>query len=69
MNTVEAHTMKAMVVEELAKKTNLQKAETQVSNQTVAKPGEVPFDSERMALANNPYLVEAHLQKWRAASK
>lgn len=69
MNTVEAHTMKAMVVEELAKKMHVQKAETPVSNQTVAKTGEVPFDIELMALANNPYLVEGHLQKWRSVAK
>lgn len=69
MNIVEAHTMKAMAVEELAKKMNAQKAETPVSNQTVTKTGEVPFDSEQMALANNPYLVEGHLQKWRGIAK
>ena len=69
MNTLEAHTMKAMAVEELAKKANTQQTETPITNQTVTKPGEVPFDSELMALANNPYLVESHLQKWRATAK
>lgn len=67
MNIVEAHTMKAMAVEELAKKMNAQKVETPVPNQTVIKIG--PFDSELMALANNPYLVEGHLQKWRGIAK
>ena len=60
MNSVEAHTMKAMAVEELAKKVNVQILETSVTNQ------EKPYDSELMALANNPHLVEGHLQKWRA---
>lgn len=69
MNIVEAHTMKAMAVEELAKKMNAQKAETPVSNQTVTKTGEVPFNSETMALANTPYSVEGHLQKWRSMAK
>lgn len=69
MNIVEAHTMKAMAVEELAKKMYAQKAETLVSNQTLTKTEEVPFDSELMALANNPYLVEGHLQKWRGIAK
>lgn len=69
MNIVEAHTIKAMAVEELAKKMNAQKAETLVSNQTVTKTEEVPFDSELMALANNPYSIEGHLQKWRAIAK
>lgn len=69
MNIVETHTMKAMAVEELAKKMNAQKAETLVSNQTVAKTGEVPFDSELMALANNPYFVEGHLHKYRSVAK
>ena len=69
MNTVEAHTMKAMAVEELTKKVNAQKAETAICNQTVAKTEEVPFDSELLALANNPYSVEGHLQKWRGVAK
>lgn len=69
MNIVEAHTMKAMAVEELSKKMNTQKAETLVSNQTVAKTEEVPFDLELMALANNPYLVESHLHKFRNVTK
>ena len=69
MNIVETHTMKAMAVKELAKKVNAQKAETLVSNQTETKTGEVPFDSELMALANNPYLVEGHLQKCRNVTK
>ena len=69
MNIVEAHSMKAMAVEELAKKMNAQKVETPVSNQTATKIEEVPFDSELMALANNPYLVEGHLQKWRGIAK
>ena len=69
MNIVETHTMKAMVVEELAKKMNAQKAETLVSNQTVTKTEELPFDSELMALANNPYVVEGHVQKWRGIAK
>ena len=69
MNIVEAHTMKAMAVEELSKKMNAQKAETPVSNQTATKTGEVPFDLELMALANNPYLVEGHLHKFRNVAK
>ena len=69
MNIVEAHTIKAMAVEALAKKMNAQKAETSVSNQTVTKIGEGPFDSELMALANDPYSVEGHLQKWRGIVK
>ena len=69
MKIVEAHTMKAMVVEELSKKMNAQKVEMPVGNQTVANTGEVPFDSELMALANDPYLVEGHLQKWRSIAK
>ena len=69
MNIVETHTMKAMAVEELAKKMDVQKAETPVSNQTVTKTGKVPFDSELMALTNNPYSVEGHLQKWRGIAK
>lgn len=69
MNIVEAHTMKAMAVGELSKKMNTQKAETLVSNQTVAKTEEVPFDLELMALANNPFLVEGHLHKCRSVAK
>ena len=69
MNIVETHTMKAMAVEELAKKMSAQKAETSVSNQTVTKTGEVSFDTELMALANNPYAVEGHVQKWRGIAK
>ena len=68
MNTVDAHTMKAIAVEELAKKVIAQKT-ISLGNQTKAKPVEVPFDSELMTLANNPYLVEGHLQKWRCSAQ
>ena len=69
MNIVETHAMEAMAVEELAKKMNAQKVENPVSNPTVTETEEVSFDSELMALANNPYTVEGHVQKWRGIAK
>ena len=65
VNSVEAHTIKAMIVE----KNNNQKVELPVSNQIVGGAQEIAISSEVLNLVNNTHSVEGHLQKWRGTAR
>ena len=65
VNSVEAHTIKAMIVV----KNNNQKVELPVSNQIVGGAQEIAISSEVLNLVNNTHSVEGHLQKWRGTAR
>ena len=69
VNSIEAHTIKAMIGNTIAEKKNNQKVEVPVSDQRVVAAKEVAMSSEILDLVNNTYAVEGHLQKWRGTAR
>ncbi|MGE7981548.1 hypothetical protein [Solibacillus sp. NPDC093137] len=67
VNSIEAHTIKAMIGNTIAEKKNNQKVEVPVSDQRVVAAKEVAMSSEILDLVNNTHAVEGHLQKWRGS--
>lgn len=65
VNSVEAHTIKAMFVEEK----NNQKVEVTMSEQKVVQAKELAMISEVLDHVNNIHSVEGHLQKWRGTAR
>ncbi|WP_413079623.1 hypothetical protein [Solibacillus isronensis] len=65
VNSVEAHTIKAMIVEEK----NNQKVEVTMSDQKVVQAKELAMSSEVLDLVNSTHTVEGHLQKWRGTAR
>ena len=67
VNSIEAHTIKAMIGNTIAEKKNNQKVEVPVSDQRVVAAKEVAMSSELLDLVNNTHAVEGHIQKWRGS--
>ena len=65
VNSVEAHTIKAMIVE----KKNNHKVEVPMSDQKVVEAKELTMISEVLELVNSTHSVEGHLQKWRGTAR
>lgn len=64
-NSVEAHTIKAMIVE----RKNNHKVEVSMSDQKVVEAKELTMNSEVLELVNSTHSVEGHLQKWRGTAR
>lgn len=69
VNSVEAHTIKAMLGSTIAEKKSSQKAEIHVSDQLVMAANDVALSSEILDVVNNTHSVEGHLQKWRGTAR
>lgn len=65
VNSVEAHTIKALIVEEK----NNHKVEVPMSDQKVVEAKELAMSSEVFNYVNNTLSVEGHLQKWRGTAR
>ncbi|MEK5185309.1 hypothetical protein [Solibacillus sp. FSL W7-1324] len=68
LNSVEAHKIKAMVVNTIVEKKSIQKEEKAVSDPMVTETKEVAISSDEVNKVNNIYSVEGHLQKWRGTN-